>query len=177
MSCFEEIKILALCYAADNRDAFSRLVEMHQQGLRRFLINLCNGDLMLADDIAQDTFLKAWMNIRSFRGLSGFRTWLYRIAVNEYLSYKRLRQTAILAEAGDTTELRSVTAADGVAAAEASMDVGALLTGLSETERTVVLLFYLEDLPIKEIVKITNISEGTVKSHLSRARHKMAKIK
>ena len=171
MSCFEEIKLLALCYAADNRDAFSRLVEMHQQGLRRFLINLCNGDLMLADDIAQDTFLKAWMNIRSFRGLSGFRTWLYRIAVNEYLSYKRLRQTAILAEAGDTTELRSVTAA------EASMDVGALLTGLSETERTVVLLFYLEDLPIKEIVKITNISEGTVKSHLSRARHKMAKIK
>lgn len=45
----EEIKLLALCMASDNRDAFSRLVEIHQQGLRRFLLNLTNGNEALTD--------------------------------------------------------------------------------------------------------------------------------
>lgn len=70
----EEIKLLALCMASDNRDAFSRLVEIHQQGLRRFLLNLTNGNEALTDDLAQETFLKAWLAVRSFHGLSGFKT-------------------------------------------------------------------------------------------------------
>lgn len=65
----EEIKLLALCMASDNRDAFSRLVEIHQQGLRRFLLNLTNGNEALTDDLAQETFLKAWLAVRSFHGL------------------------------------------------------------------------------------------------------------
>ena len=79
----EETRLLARCMCSDNREAFSRLAELHQQGLRRFIMNLCGGDMMLTDDLAQETFLKAWMGIRQFRGLSGFRTWLYRIAVYE----------------------------------------------------------------------------------------------
>ena len=85
----EEMKLVTLCMATDNRDAFSRLVVAYQEELRRFILNLTSGDGCLTDDIAQDTFLKAWLGIRSFQGLSGFRTWLYRIAVNEFLSYRR----------------------------------------------------------------------------------------
>lgn len=61
-------------------------------------------------------------------------------------------------------------------ATEAKMDVASLLKTLSDPERIVTLLFYLEDIPIKKICKITSMPEGTVKSHLSRARVHMAKI-
>ncbi len=82
------MKLLALCMATDNRDAFSRLVVAFQDGLRRFLFNLTDGDAALTDDLSQETFIKAWLAIRSFHGMSGFKTWLYRIAVNEFVSYR-----------------------------------------------------------------------------------------
>ena len=70
----EEMKLLALCMATDNRDAFSRLVMAYQDGLRQFNFNLTGGDPYLTDDLAQETFLKAWLGVRSFKGLSGFKT-------------------------------------------------------------------------------------------------------
>ena len=172
----EETRLLAMCMCSDNREAFSRLAELHQQGLRRFIMNLCGGDMMLTDDLAQETFLKAWMGIRQFRGLSGFRTWLYRIAVNEYISYRRSRSNAMLNEAADAADLQISASVDTESRADAGMDAQTMLAQLSESERTISLLFYLEEMPIKEIVKITGMAEGTVKSHLSRARKKMAGI-
>jgi RNA polymerase sigma-70 factor (ECF subfamily) len=171
----EEIKLLALCMASDNRDAFSRLVELHQQGLRRFLLNLTNGNEALTDDLAQDTFLKAWMAIRSFHGLSGFKTWLYRIAINEYSTYRR--QSARYGVAGvDAGELVLEDRAHTQSAMDARMDVAEIVKHLPENERVVTLLFYLEELPVKEIVKITGMPAGTIKSHLSRARNHLASM-
>ena len=83
MNRLEEIKLLAMCAATDNRDSFSRLVSAYADALRGFLLNLTGGDAMLADDLSQDTFIKAWQGVRSFRGMSGFKTWLFRIAINE----------------------------------------------------------------------------------------------
>jgi len=171
----EEMKLLALCMATDNRDAFSRLVLAHQQGLRRFILNLTGGDACLTDDLSQETFLKAWLGIRSFKGLSGFKTWLYRIAINEFMSYRRKNS----AELASDVELSSITLPEHNSAQssiEAKMDVAALMKMLSDAERIVTLLFYLEDVPIKKICSITSMPEGTVKSHLSRARSHMAKI-
>lgn len=171
----EELKLLALCMATDNREAFSRLVELHQEGLRRFLFNL-SGDAMLTDDLAQETFLKAWLGIRSFKGLSGFRTWLYRIAVNEYVSWHRNRQAAMLGQAADLTSLTSgEPSVSGTS--DAGMDAQTLLATLKDTERMVTILFYINDMSIKEITKVTGMAEGTIKSHLSRARRKMAAVK
>lgn len=171
----EELKLLALCMATDNREAFSRLVELHQEGLRRFLFNL-SGDAMLTDDLAQETFLKAWLGIRSFKGLSGFRTWLYRIAVNEYVSWRRNRQAAMLGQAADLTSL--TTGEPSVSCtSDARMDAQTLLATLKDTERMVTILFYINDMSIKEITKVTGMAEGTIKSHLSRARRKMAAVK
>lgn len=172
----EEIKLLALCMASDNRDAFSRLVEIHQQGLRRFLLNLTSGNESLTDDLAQETFIKAWLAVRSFHGLSGFKTWLYRIAINEFSSY--MRQAARYdATSIDNDWLQIPDSSCEVNAGEARMDVATMLQFLPEKEKLVVLLFYLEELPVKEIVKITGMPEGTVKSHLSRARDHLSKIK
>lgn len=171
----EEIKLLALCMASDNREAFSRLVEIHQLGLRRFLLNQTNGNEALTDDLAQETFIKAWLAVRSFYGLSGFKTWLYRIAINEYSTYRR--QLARYGEnATDMSQLTIEDSSSSTQSAEAKIDVESLLKYLPEKERLVTLLFYLEELSVKEIVKITGMPDGTVKSHLSRARGHLSKL-
>ena len=169
----EEMKLLALCMATDNRDAFSRLVMAYQEGLRQFIFNLTGGDPCLTDDLAQETFLKAWLGVRSFKGLSGFKTWLYRIAVNEFISYRRKQA---ITNDSDLDKLNIIENNNEHSATEAKIDVSVLLKSLSEPERIVTLLFYLEDVPIKKICQITAMPEGTIKSHLSRARSHMAKI-
>ena len=130
----EEIKLLAQCALADNRVAFGRLVEAYRTDITRFFLNLTLGDHALSDDLAQETFIKAYLNVRGFKGLSKFRTWLYRIAYNEYYSH------------------------------------------LTDRQRAVVALFYIDDLPINKIAQITGMPVGTVKSHLSRAKAKLAQI-
>lgn len=172
----EEIRLLALCMASDNREAFSRLVEMHQQGLRRFLLNLTGGDESLTDDLAQETFIKAWLAVRSFHGLSGFKTWLYRIAINEYSTYRR-QAARYDSSSLDNERIQIADSSSGASVDDARMDVASMLKRLPEKEKTVVLLFYLEELPVKEISKITGMPEGTVKSHLSRARSHLAAIR
>ena len=75
-----------------DREAFNRLVETYQSPVRRFFFNLTGGDEELSKDLAQDTFVKAWLNIGSFRSISTFSTWLYRIAYNTFYDYIRSRK-------------------------------------------------------------------------------------
>ena len=171
LSKWEEIRIIAQCVAGDNRHAFERLVNEYNDGLRRFLLNLTLGDASLTDDLAQETFIKAYLSIHSFKGVSRFKTWLYRIAYNEYFSYRRKTSEMRLDDTipidyGDTPHTAS----------DAKMDVEQCLHRLNATERTIVLLFYMEDRPIKEISAIIQMPEGTVKSHLSRSKAKMAQV-
>lgn len=173
LSKIEELRLIAKCVAGDNRKAFSRLVEEYQEGLRRFLFNLTLGDDALTEDLAQETFIKAYMSLRSFRGLARFKTWLYRIAYNEFYSYQRRQRESRFVDDGVPIVEDSITP---MVATDARMDVEICLKALNETERTTVLLFYLEDLPIKKIVEITGMPEGTIKSHLSRAKQKMAQV-
>ncbi|WP_300935260.1 RNA polymerase sigma factor [uncultured Muribaculum sp.] len=173
LSKWEELALIAKCATTDSRSAFERLVVEYSPELRRYLMNLTLGDASLTDDLAQDTFLKAYMSIRSFQGLSRFKTWLFRIAINEYYAYARKRREQRMDGMAETPVIECVTPLRNV---EAGIDAQKCLAVLSETERSVVLLFYMNDLPIKEIVKITGMPEGTVKSHLSRAKVKMAKV-
>ncbi len=165
----QELILIARCVAADDRDAFGQLVVAYESGLRRFILNLTLGDAALTDDIAQETFLKAYLAIRSFKGMASFKTWLYRIAYNEFVSYKRR-----YVETSDVDEDIRIAGSDTVAQSDAKMDLQVCLNALNDAERTVVHLFYIEDLPIKKVCDITGYPEGTVKSYLSRARTKMA---
>lgn len=170
----EEITLIAKCIAADDRDAFGRLVEEYSGGLRHFLINLTGGDGSLSDDLAQEAFIKAYTSIRSFKGVSKFKTWLYTIAYREFLNWRRgsgavtdgLDSIASMSD-GDPTPER---------AAESAHDVEVAMRALSETERTLVVLFYIEDMPVKKIAEITSMPQGTVKVYLKRARERMARV-
>lgn len=175
LSKIDELKLIARCALGDDRRAFGTLVEAYQSEIRRFFLNLTFGDASLSDDLAQETFIKAYTSIRSFKGLSKFSTWLYRIAYNEFYSYSRKRHEERLNE--DTrTESPDEPLGSYEDSSNSRLDINTALQALSDIERSIVTLYYLQDIPIKKIMEITDLPEGTIKSHLSRARGKMAQI-
>ena len=172
LSKLDEIRLLSQCALADNRDAFGRLVEAYQPRVRRFLLNLTSGDEMLTDDLAQETFIKAYVGIRSFKGMSSFGTWLYRIAYNEFYNHIRKHHEE---HVEDITRMGEVSTADSDAI-DASMTVQEALMRLGDNERVAITLFYIEDQPLKQVAKIMQMPEGSVKSLIHRGKGKMRQI-
>ena len=152
-----------------DRRAFAELLRRHQSKVRGLLLRLA-GDRALADDLAQETFLRAYRGLVGFAGRARFSTWLYRIAYNVYLNHRaRVRQHASLPEGFE----------GGAAAPESSMsaaradlrrDLEAAIAGLPDRYRAVVMLHYLEDVSYPEIAEILDLPLGTVKTHLHRAK-------
>lgn len=184
LSKVEELKLIARCTLGDDRRAFGALVEAYQPEVRRFFLNLTLGDEALSDDLAQETFIKAYLNVRSFRGLARFSTWLYRIAYNEFCTWQRKTQheASAMFNDDDVTDDDDYFDADGshscstADSVEARIDVWQCMKLLSEAERTVITLFYMQDYPLKKIVEITGMPEGTVKSYISRGKAKLARV-
>ena len=154
-----------------DRKAFSQLVEAYQSPIRRFFFNLTGGDEELSKDLAQDTFVKAWLNISSFRAAAKFSTWLYRIAYNVFYDYFRRKKL----ETETDAETINNRISDPVLNKDFDMDFAKAITILRADERTAVLLFYMEDLTIDKISTIMNCPTGTIKSHLHRGKEKLAK--
>jgi len=155
-----------------DRKAFNQLVEAYQSPIRRFFYNMTSGNHELSKDLAQDTFIKAWINIGSFRAAAKFSTWLYRIAYNIFYDYKRAKKPS--------SDFDVETICENKTADTHNLDFGIdfvlALKILKEDERTAMLLFYMEDLTIAKISKIMNCPSGTIKSSLSRGREKLAKF-
>jgi RNA polymerase sigma-70 factor (ECF subfamily) len=170
MSQLNDISLVAQVVVFKNTKAFDELVKKYQSPIRRFFLNLTCGDSELSDDLAQDTFIKAYTNIASFKNLSSFSTWLYRIAYNIFYDYIRSRK--------DTNDL-DAREVDAISSVEQDnlgqkVDVYQSLKTLKEIERTCITLFYMEDVSIEKIAGITGCPVGTVKSHLSRGKEKLA---
>lgn len=170
MSQMGDISLVAQVVVFHNTRAFDQLVRKYQSPVRRFFLHQTCGDSELSDDLAQDTFIKAYTNIASFKNLSSFSTWLYRIAYNVFYDYIRSRKEM----AGlDTTEIDAINSTEQENVGQ-KMDVYQSLKTLKDVERTCITLFYMEDLSIDKIAGITGIPAGTVKSHLSRGKDKLA---
>jgi|SRR5450755_1723164 DNA-directed RNA polymerase specialized sigma24 family protein len=82
-------QLIARIVVSDDRHAFSELVRRHQSSVRATLRKLAGGNAALADDLAQEAFLLAYRNLKSFRQDAKFSTWLYRIAYNVFLADAR----------------------------------------------------------------------------------------
>ena len=149
------------------RERFIDLVRVEQEPLRRFLLALCNGDAALADDIAQDALVRAYVASGSFLGLSKFSTWLFRIAYNCYIDHHR---KARLDEAPVEAAL-AVPADESTDAAFRYQQLYQALERLPGKEKAAIALFYFEDRSIKEIASILDMPQGTVKYHLSLGRN------
>ena len=149
-----------------NRERFINLVRAEQEPLRRFLLTLCDGDAALADDIAQDALVRAYVASGSFLGLSKFSTWLFRIAYNCYIDQSRKARP-------ERTSVEEAVALPSDDASDASFRYQQLYQALEllpQKEKAAIALFYFEDRSIQEISTILGIPSGTVKYHLSQGR-------
>jgi len=159
-------------------EEFSTVVTTHRPQIFRFLLSSTR-DVDLAETLTQECFLKAHRNWASFRGESTAMTWLMRIAINLQKDHWRNRRMQFwrhtqtnsvdLDEASDWLPSGESSAEQKLLAHERVGQVWKAVEGLSERQRTVFLLRYVEELELSEIAGATGLNEGTVKAHLSRA--------
>lgn len=157
---------------------FSSLVASHRPQIYRFLL-ASTRDVDLAETLTQECFLKAHRNWAGFRGESSAMTWLMRIAINLQKDHWRNRRIQFwrqatnnsvdLDEASEWLPSGEASAEQKMLAKEQVRRVWTAVDGLSERQRTVFLLRFVEELELSEIAETTGLREGTVKAHLSRA--------
>ena len=150
------------------RDVFIAHVEREQEALRGFLLSLCCVKKDDADDLSKDALVKAYLSLTGYQDKGRFRSWLFKIAHNTFLNHMaRQRTTESIDEA---RTLVSNTAADS---SFEHQDLYMALRALPPKERSAITLFYLNGYSINDIAKITDASEGAVKTQLSRGRDKL----
>ncbi len=157
---------------------FAGIVESHRPQIFRFLLASLR-DVDLAETLTQECFLKAHRNWKHFRGESSAMTWLMRIAINLQKDHWRNRRMQFwrhtrtnavdVDEASEWLPSGDRNAEQQILAREQVAQVWKVVEGLSERQRTVFLLRYVEERELNEIAQATGLSEGTVKAHLSRA--------
>ncbi len=152
---------------------FERFVVQQNEPLRRFLLNLCEGNQAMADDIAQEAFIKCYLNLGVFEGRSKLSTWLFKIAYNCFYDQVSKEQKHRLEPIENYESCLKETEHENKA--EDSQVLYQALSKLKHQERVVSLLFYMEDKSLKEIAVITKIPVNTVKSHLRRAKQQLKK--
>ena len=155
-----------------NRETFIACVEREQEALRGFLLALCCGNRDEADDLAQDALVKAYLACSGFSDGGKFRSWLFKIAHNTFLSHRRSQQPPTISiDAVPIEALPQRGSGEG-----ASSDLYLALSTLPPKERSAITLFYLNGYSIKEIASITETSQDAVKQQLSRGRDKLRAI-
>ncbi len=153
----------------DDHHAFAELVRNHQSSVRGVLRQLTRTDVALADDLAQETFLRAYKNIRSFRGEARFSTWLYRIAYNTFRENARKRKELVgIDEEQLQTEQDTRTVDPAL-----RHDLMHALSLLPLHERSAVLLCCQNGLSHDEAARVLDIPLGTVKTNVLRGREKL----
>ena len=172
-------------------DAFAEIVERYEKLVFNAACRVLSSSgrsTDSADEIAEDAFVKAWRNIRSFRGDCTLSTWLYRIAVNtakDKLRADARHPTLSLTSSDDDDEDREwdvpVTSGDtvpedAVERQETIIAVRRAIESLPEDMRRVVVMRDLNDMPYSDIAEILGIELGTVKSRLNRGRAALKKL-
>jgi len=151
------------------RERFIDLVRTEQEPLRRFLLGLCSGNRSMADDIAQDALVRAYVASGSFLGLSKFSTWLFRIAYNCFID--QCRKASLDTVSDESFEAQTVLSDDSTDDQFRYQQLYIALDKIPDKERAAIVLHYFEDRDIKEIASIMQIPSGTVKYLLSVGRN------
>jgi RNA polymerase sigma-70 factor (ECF subfamily) len=151
------------------REVFIAHVEREQEALRSFLFALCCGNKDEADDLAQDTLVKAYLSSAGYQDKGKFRSWLFKIAHNTFLNHKASQRPM---ESIDDERMKALPSGSGEGASSFE-DLYLALVTLPPKERSAITLFYLTGYSIKEIAQITDTSDDAVKKQLSRGRDKL----
>ncbi len=160
-------------------DAFDVLViKYHPRVYHQILGKMKNPET--AKDLTQETWLKAFRAINTFRGNSAFYSWLYRIAKNVCINYHRKQKASDNIHPLHTINERRLLGAhpdpcELLQQQELRQHLDQAIATLTPSRKRVFLLYYIEELSIKDIATRTGRSEGTIKSHLRNARLQLQK--
>jgi RNA polymerase sigma-70 factor (ECF subfamily) len=171
----DDLDLMRRLKAADP-SALRLLMARHHVRIFRFVARIVRNDAV-AEEVANEVFLEAWRNARTFEGRANVATWLYAIAHNRALSSKRRRReeawdeerAAEIADEGDDPEVTLQKQDTGAVLRRALLE-------LSEEHRVVIDLAYYHELSIAEIAGVTNVPEATVKTRMFYARKRLAEI-
>lgn len=163
-----EDEVQRLLRARRYDEGFERLLDRHESQVYRMAVMMLR-DPGRAEEVTQDVFLQVWRALSKYDGRAAPSTWLYAIARNACLSALRAaayRRTSPIENVPEP-------AAEN-AAAEETLDIRHFVARLPDVQRDVVTLFYLQDRSLKDVALGLDLPEGTVKSHLHRARLALA---
>jgi RNA polymerase sigma-70 factor (ECF subfamily) len=161
--------LIARVLLDDDHHAFGELVKRHQSAVRTTLCKLSGGDEGLADELAQETFLRAYRSLRTFRGGAKFSTWLYRIAYNAFQTHlRRARPHELFDE-----DRHAPAQAPQVEAVDWQHDLDAAMQRLTVPERSAITLCYTSGLTQEEAAQALQCPLGTVKTNILTAKEKL----
>jgi RNA polymerase sigma factor (sigma-70 family) len=163
--------LIARVIAVDDRGAFELLVRRHQSAVRNFLRRLARNDIERANDLAQETFIKMYQGLHSYRGTARFTTWLFRIAYHTFLNDQRGRHTS-----DEFNEDEHGSVADTTADLSRAIDVDRALERLTVRQRAVFDLHYKKGMTHSEIAEALELPLGTIKSDLVRGHERLKEL-
>lgn len=159
-----------------NTSAFSYLVDKYQHMVYGLALKMLKNE-MDAEELAQDSFVKAYRSLNSFKKKSRFSTWMYSITYNGCISLLRKRKLEIHSldeqNLSDEDEMHIQSQLGEINKAELGKYLEYAISKLPETEQVLITLYYYEDQKIEEISEITGLGESNVKVKIHRARKKM----
>lgn len=165
----DEPRLVLLALSGDD-GAFQLLVRLRHAWLRS-LLRRVTGEATLADDLSQETFLKAWQRIDTLQDHRLFGPWLRRIAIRVWLDHCRRRKIEL--ESCDFGDTASPPGAGGVETADERMDLESALSSLRPAPRLCVILFYAEGMSHSEVAAATGLTIGMVKTHIARSTQRL----
>ena len=162
-----------------NVNAYSFLVEKYKHMVFTLTLRIVK-NREEAEEVAQDVFVKAYKNLENFKGDSKFSTWIYKIAYYASLDVIKRNKRQVKTEDIDSLydgNLENVQdALKDLHEKDRKKVINEAILKLNEEERIILTLFYFEELSIKEISKVVNLSDDNIKVKLFRSRKKLASI-
>ncbi len=163
---FDDAALIARVLVEGDTHAFGELVKQNQSFVRNLLRTWLRGDNSRADDLAQETFLKAYRNLHQFGGQGKFSTWLYKIAYNEFRAWARSAR-----EHENIDDIAYEPSEDSTHAThDFQQDLHRAMRHLSLDERTAVVCCAMNGMTHQEAADVLGWPLGTVKTHLLRGK-------
>lgn len=165
-----DLELVALASEEEDSEAFAELMRRNEPRIRALLMRLTRGDRVLAEDLTQETFLRAYRGLAGFEGRARFSTWVHRIAYYAYLNHRnRVPRHAGLPDGYENT----VEAPDNALSPTQSdlrRDVRAAVNSLPDRYREVIVMHFMRHVPYRDIASRLGMPLGTVKTQLHRAK-------
>lgn len=167
----EEILLISRVLLLNDERAFGRLMKRYLRPVRHYFLIQTGGDEALSDDLTQETFIRVWRGLDTYKRLSAFGTWVYRIAFNTLQNHLAGAKRHLRLDDEHVAHTLQTLTTETDYNAEEIAALHRAIAQLSEGEKTCITLFYLEEMSIKEIAAVTEMSVPAIKTALSRGRN------